>query len=209
MRSFNIINYLALILIFLPHSINAKDLGTHGRVWEIKEQNIVSYIKKMLGKEGIEKFNQDFKEKVRDGVNRPKPVDGITNSTKNKVHYFNPEITLKKDITDHNGKVLHKKGTKINPLDHQEFTRKLLFIDGDIESHVNYALKKHKEIGEDLKIVLINGSPIELMKKNQDIRFYFDQKGHLTTTFGIKTAPSLIQKEGRLIRVESIVLGAK
>jgi hypothetical protein len=45
------------------------------------------------------------------------------------------------------------------------------------------------------------------MKKNQDIRFYFDQKGHLSNTFGIKTVPSLIQKEGRLIRVESIVLG--
>lgn len=206
MRYFNIINYLALILIFIPYSINAKDLGIHGRVWEIKEQNIVSYIKNMLGEKDMQKFNQDFKDRVKDGVNRPMPVKGIIKSSKNKVHYFNPEITLKKDIADHNGRVLHKKGTKINPLDHQQFTRKLLFIDGDIKSHVNYALKKHKEIGEDLKIVLINGSPIELMKKNQNMRFYFDQKGYLTTTFGIKMAPSLIQKEGRLIRVESIVL---
>jgi conjugal transfer pilus assembly protein TraW len=113
---------------------------------------------------------------------------------------------LQKDVVDHTGRVMHKKGTRINPLDYQEFTRKLLFIDGDNKEHVNYALIQHKKFGEDLKIVLVDGSPIELMKTHKMVRFYFDQQGYLTKTFGIKTAPSLVQKEGKLIKIEGIVL---
>ena len=68
----------------------------------------------------------------------------------------------------------------------------------------------------------MNGSPIELMKKYnpqkgdisdknnlQYLRFYFDQKGYLSKTFGIETVPSLVKKEGRLMRVEAIVLGGR
>jgi len=39
------------------------------------------------------------------------------------------------------------------------------------------------------------------------VRFYFDQENHLTKTFGVKTVPTLVKKEGNLMRVEAIVLG--
>ena len=205
MKYFKLLLFLNFIFLFLSKSY-AKDLGAFGEIWKIEEKDIVSYIKQRLSQEDIQKFNDDFKKNVKSKVNRPKPVKGITESTKHKVHYFNPEVTLKKDITDHHGNILHKKGKKINPLDHQDFTRQLLFINGDKNNHVKFALKKHQEIGEDLKIILIDGSPIELMKKNQTIRFFFDQDGFLSKTFGISSTPSLVKKQDKLIRIETIIL---
>ena len=195
------------IMFLFGNNSNAKDLGTHGRVWAIEEQNIVSYIKSQITEEKAQKIQKDFISKSKQHINRPKPVGGIAKTIETKVHYYNPEITLTKDIVDQTGKVLYSKGTKVNPLDHQPFTRQLLFIDGDDMTHVMFAVSKHHQIGDDLKIILTNGSPIELMKKHKYVRFYFDQESHLTKTFGIKTVPTLVKKEGNLMRVEAIVLG--
>ncbi len=189
------------------NKVEAKDLGVQGQVWEIKEKDIVSYIKSQITEEKADKIQKDFISKSKKHINRPKPVGGITKTLESKVHYYNPEITLTKDVTDQTGKVLYKKGTKVNPLDHQSFTRQLLFIDGDDIKQVEFVVFKYHQIGQELKIILINGSPIELMRKHQTIRFYFDQEGYLSKTFGIETVPTLVKKEGRLMRVEAIVLG--
>ncbi len=168
----------------------------------------VSYVKSAITKDGrIEKIQKDFVSNSKKHINRPKKVKGITNTKEKTVHYFNPEITLTKDILDQTGKVLYKKGTKVNPLNFQAFTRQLLFIDGDNPQQVAFAISKHRKIGDNLKIILIKGSPIELMKRNKNVRFYFDQEGYLTKTFGIETVPSLVKKEGNLMKIEGIVLG--
>lgn len=194
------------IMLLFGNNSNAKDLGTHGRVWAIEEQNIVSYIKSQITEEKAEKIQKDFILKSKKHINRPKPVGGITKTIEAKVHYYNPEITLTKDIVDQMGKVLYSKGTKVNPLDRQPFTRQLLFIDGDDMKQVMFVVSKHHQIGDDLKIILTNGSPMELMKKFKMVRFYFDQESHLTKTFGVKTVQTLVKKEGNLMRVEAIVL---
>lgn len=201
-----------LLLIFLVLSASrasSKDLGFHGQVWDIKEENIISYIKEQTSSQRVKEINKKFQKNVKKKVLRPDPVQGISNTVEKKVHFFSPEITLRRDIVDNTGKILHRKGTKVNPLDHQEFSRQLLFINGDDIKQVKYALSKHQQIGEDLKIVLINGSPIELMKDNNMVRFYFDQQGFLVKTFGIKTVPSLVKKEGKLMKIEAVVLGGK
>jgi conjugal transfer pilus assembly protein TraW len=202
------------IMFMFDKNADAKDLGVHGQVWEIKEQNIVSYIKFQITEEKVQQIQKDFVSNSKKRINRPNSVHGITQTQKPKVHYYNPEITLTKDIVDQTGKVLHKKGTKVNPLDHQPFTRQLLFIDGDDAKQVKFAISKHHQIGDDLKIVLVNGSPIELMKKHKTIRFYFDQEGYLTKTFGIETVPTLVKKEEpsrsqMLMRVEAVVIRSK
>ena len=188
------------------NKVEAKDLGVHGQIWEIKENDIVSYIKSQITEEKAEQIQKDFISNSRKHINRPTDVDGISTTLEHKVHYYNPEITLTKDIIDQTGKVLYQKGTKVNPLDHQSFKRQLLFINGDDTKQVKFAISKHHQIGDELKIVLINGSPIELMKKHQTIRFYFDQEGYLSKTFGIETVPTLVKKEGKLMRVEAIVV---
>ena len=95
------------IMFLFGNNSNAKDLGTHGRVWAIEEQNIVSYIKSQITEEKAEKIQKDFISKSKKHINRPKPVGGITKTLERKVHYYNPEITLTKDIVDQAGNVLY------------------------------------------------------------------------------------------------------
>ena len=200
-----------LLLVFTIYAIfgknaEAKNLGVHGNVWEIKEENIVNYIKKQLAKQDTQKLSDEFQKSAEKQIIHPKPATNLEKTTAKTVHYFDPSITLTKDIADQKGKILHKKGTKINPLDHMDFTQTLLFIDGSDTKQVNYSKTLHKKLQNNLKIILLKGSPINLMKENQNMRFYFDQNQYLSQTFGIKTVPSLVKAEGNLIKIEGVVL---
>ena len=77
----------------------------------------IPHVKSAIAKDGrIEKIQKDFVLNSKKHINRPKEVKGITNTKEKTVHYFNPEITLTKDILDQTGKVLYKKGTKISQI---------------------------------------------------------------------------------------------
>jgi len=55
------------------------------------------------------------------------------------------------------------------------------------------------------KIILINGSPLELQKKYK-LWVYFDQSGILTTKFGIKHVPATVSQEGKRLKIREIKL---
>jgi len=55
------------------------------------------------------------------------------------------------------------------------------------------------------KIILVNGSPVELMTAKKR-RFYFDQAGKLTTRFGIEHTPAIVTQAGRVMRVSEVAL---
>ena len=86
---------------------------------------------------------------------------------------------MPKDITDHEGKVLIKGGTKVNPLDYVQWRNPVLFINGHNEDQVNWA---ENQTG---KIVLVEGKPFEVHKRLQRW-IYFDQGGIAVKRFTIK-----------------------
>jgi conjugal transfer pilus assembly protein TraW len=190
------------IYLLFSKNAEAKNLGIHGNIWEIQEVNIITYIKQHIAKQDVEALNKNFAKNAEKQILHPKPATNIIKTIHQTVHYFDPTITLTKDITDQNGKILHTKGTKINPLHHMVFKKTLIFIDGNDTKQVEYASK----INGETKIILVKGSPIKLMQKHKNTRFYFDQEGYLTKTFGIATVPSIAKSDGNLIKIEGIVL---
>jgi carboxypeptidase Taq len=55
------------------------------------------------------------------------------------------------------------------------------------------------------KIILVNGSPQDLMKANS-IRFYFDQQGVLVQKFGIKQVPATVSQHGSKLLIKEIFI---
>ena len=53
--------------------------------------------------------------------------------------------------------------------------------------------------------VMNGGSPFALMKAEQR-RFYFDQSGTLTTKFGVRAVPAVIEQAGRTLKVSEIAI---
>ena len=153
----------------------AKDFGNRAHYFPIQEESIQRYFAKQM-----QSPNLDPKVLAKSAAN-PKPVEGITETKNPKSHFYTPCYTAEKDIADHEGKLIVKKGASYNPLEHTQPSSKLLFIDGTNKNHIAWATA-HSLTD---KIILIKGSPLDLeVQLKRPI--YFDQKGCYTTAFQIE-----------------------
>ncbi len=189
--------FLLLSQYFLL-TANAQDLGVFGETFEIAEEDLLQHmmgkLKKMDQTGELKIAQKKVQEKIKENIAHPKAVQGITNTEKEREFKFDPTITVTRDLADHNGKVFARAGEQFNPLDRVKMSP-MLFIDGDNEKQINWALKKISEkkiFRHDFaKIVLVNGSPFDLQEKlNRSI--YFDQQGLLTKKLGIEHVPAIV-----------------
>ena len=204
-----------LVLLSLLFSIAtfqksiARDYAQQGTVYPIVEQDflkeIMAKLKVMEQNGKLAKFQNGVKKQMVDSVNKPKPVAGITTTKFAKSWLFDPTVFLDHDLADQNGRVFYKAGNKVNPLDHISLTRTLIFIDGDDETQVKWALKQDKLKKGKTKIILVKGAIIDLMKQTKT-RLYFDQNGTLTKKFSIEHTPAKIEQEGKKLRISEVLL---
>lgn len=186
----------------------AGDLGVIGTTFEISEQDILSFISarlKQVEAEGrIDEMNRQFAAKVRAKVERPTPAN-IRTTTQPRSWLYDPTIVVDRDYSDHRGRVFARAGQRINPIERlPDFDRLLVFIDGDDERQVNWALGQSEAHGEHrTKIILTNGAPMELMR-NRRRQFFFDQEARLVTHFNIQQVPATVAKEGTQMRVSEV-----
>ena len=205
----------SLVLLFLLFSITAyqksiaRDYGQQGTVYPIVEQDflkeIMAKLKVMEQNGKLAKFQNGVKKQMFDSVNKPKPVAGITTTKFAKSWLFDPTVFLNHDLADQNGRVFYKAGNKVNPLDHISLTKTLIFIDGDDETQVKWALKQDKIRKGKTKIILVKGVIIDLMKQTKT-RLYFDQNGTLTKKFSIEHTPAKVEQEGKKLRISEVLL---
>jgi conjugal transfer pilus assembly protein TraW len=187
---------------FIPFSeVLAKDFGIVGKVYEIAEKNMLREIEgklEMMKSSGeIERKNQEMKQKMLSYLNRPKEVKGIIDTVEEREYYYDPSYIVNNDIADQDGRVFVMKKARVNPLEYMPLGQKLIFINGDSENQVKWAVSESKK--EKIKIILVKGNLLNLMKENK-VRLYFDQSGVLTSKFGIQQTPAIVeQKELKLL----------
>lgn len=199
------------VLLFLLFSkeIAAKDLGIHGAIFEIKEKNLLEEIKEKLQeakKDGrLEKFQNNVQKQMFDQVNSPKSLSNIVKVTKNREWFFDPSVSLPNDLKDQNGRVFYHAGTKVNPLEKISLSKALLFIDGADEAQVNWALNENLQRNGKVKIILVRGKILDLMKTKK-VRLYFDMNGVLIKKFSIRAYPALVEQKGKVLKIKEIAL---
>lgn len=222
--------YISALLLLVTSSIAmAKDFGIKGHVYEIEEQPFLQMIDERLQKVDMEKEKQKMQSLAKDRVENPRAVDGISSAKKDRSFYWDPTYIVKKDIILPCGKLLYKAGTKVNPLDHMDFDRRLFVIDARNGAQVAWLKSKLKENLETNKIkvasnqeevkkledriILVGGKPFdladELKEEGIDMTVYFDQMGEITGRFGIKYTPALAYQEDKRIRIDQFDLGDK
>jgi len=178
-----------------------KDFGVVGATFEIMEEDLLEVIEQKLEKlsedGSLQKHQQKIALEAQEKIKRPKPVAGIQHIKKARSFTYDPSLTVPYDLKDHQGKVFHAKGTKVNPLDYKSLSKPLLFIDGDDSSQVSWAIGQNPAA----LIILTNGSPFELMEK-LDRSIYFDQEGTLTKKLGILQVPARVTQQEKHLLIE-------
>ena len=203
-------------MVALTTSITfAKDFGTQGHIYQITEQEFLQMIAERLNKIDIKKEQEKMQRVVRDRVQNPRAVEAVKPAAATRSFYFDPTYTLDQDVVLPCGKILHKAGTKVNPLEHMDLNRRLLFIDARkieqvkwLREELDKPLPDQKEPVED-RVILVGGSPStlkELLKDEHKHKVYFDQGGELTTRFGITGSPAVVVQEGLRLKIDEIKL---
>jgi conjugal transfer pilus assembly protein TraW len=194
-----------LFLIFF--TVESKDLGVWGEIFEISERDLLEQIRLKLREiektGGLEAQKEKVERRGKETILHPQPIFGITHTQKIREYQFDPTITVTRDLSDHRGQIFAKKGERFNPLDRISFLKPLLFIDGDDEKQIKWAVSKTRDgsiQGYELsKVILVKGSPLDL-EKRLTREIYFDQLGVLTTKLGIEHVPAIVfQKSGEKV----------
>lgn len=197
--------FAVIMITTLILSAEAKDFGVVGHTYEILEQDIIEYIKAKLASVDIGKLQTEQQAKLKAAVERPSVVPGIIDAKEEREYYFDPSFTLDQDIFDHNHLLMQKAGTKINPLEQVSLNEDLVFINGDNEKQIEFAINHYKSKKEKVKIILVKGSPSEVMKRHM-IWIYFDQAGVLTSKFGIIAVPAIVTEDKLQLKINEIKL---
>lgn len=206
MKPLLILSLFIYLTIFI--AVEAKDLGTHGRIYPIVEKD---FLKVILGRAQGEvdsgKWNkrvERWKIKAIAKTNRP---DGVIlpRSETTESHLYDPSTVTPNDIRDTAGRLIHPAGTKVNPLTMVTMSKQLVFIDGDDRDQVNWMMEATKDVPEKYKVILANGPVIDLMNE-LNRRLYFDQNQKLVTELAIKKLPALVYQEGFYLRIDEVAI---
>jgi conjugal transfer pilus assembly protein TraW len=191
----------------------AKDLGVHGSTVEITERSLLKVIEEKLvraTKSGqLASIQKDIQQKVSDKAQNPARVRGVQKTTTPRRYHFDPTLTVDHDIKDHEGKLIHPKGTCINPLETLSWGKPLVFLDGEDKAQVKWALTHYPKA----KFVLMGGKPLELSSTHSvtthRVRFYFDQGGALIKKFKLQQVPAVVSQNGKRLLIEEIEIKEK
>lgn len=188
-------------------NVSAKNLGVYGETYPVVEINFIealqAKIQKMVDNGDWETYKKKYIKETLDGFKRPKGFQ-LPHALTTQTRYFDPSIILEMDMRLPDGSFLARKGDYINPLKNQNMSSPLIFIDGDNEKQVQWALKKRLE-NPKAYIVLVNGNWYELSVKNKT-KFWFDQTGEFINRMGIERTPSYVSQDNLRLRIDEVGL---
>ena len=207
-RSFPTMLAAALLLgAALPGAASAKDLGVRGATWPVAEPDLLAQIEarliEMEHSGELARLEQEARANARRKLEEPDPAPGIAPARERRSRLWDPAITVARDIRTPDGVLIAAAGTRVNPLERTTLARDLLFVDGRREAEIAWALAREDESGRPVKIVLLAGRPLDLMRRHGR-PFFFDQGGRLAARFGLRFTPSLVAQDGTRLRITEI-----
>lgn len=194
--------------VFAAELAYGKEFGVVGAVFPINELPFVQMMEQKAAKLDIEVLKKQMQSHLAQQLAQPQKLPGIIRTSKERQFHYDPSYVVAEDIILPCGKILHAKGTKINPLEHMDLTSILIFLDGTDEEQKQWLITKLSEYDAkniQVKIILVAGSPGQL---GQELarEVYFDQLGQLTTKFGISQVPALVKQDRIMLIIEEIVI---
>lgn len=184
----------------LNNTVLATDFGKQGNNFPVKEEGFIAMIQRKLKSLDINAHQEQMRTHAKKAVEEPQRVAGIARATKTTSHSYDPSYTITQDVVLPCGKLLYVVGETINPLGSMSWDGKLLFIDGRDKEQVQWV---QEQTADRNKIVLVAGRPLELEEELQQ-PVYFDQAGELTTKFNIVHVPTIVEQEGKYLKITEI-----
>lgn len=181
---------LLVVLLLFVNVFAIENLGTYGKVYKIAEEDILEWIKRNATVPKITKKVVEEKIKKAASVSLNIPVAKRDKVREEEIIYVVPQ-----DIVI-NGKLIAKKGTKINVLKRVKLHRKYIVLaDYMLPKMINYA-------DYNTVFLLTSGNVLDVERKYKDILVYGANEAILRA-LRIEKIPSIVyQHKDKLIILE-------
>ena len=196
---------LTLVLLFSFQAervrSSGKDPGIHGKLYEIREEDMLSYVKRKAGRIDMRALRESMEKKFEESyVEHPSVSLDVPSATEERVRYVDPSVVVRNPLYDHTGKMISPAGT-VNPLDHVSISKSILVLE---EDQIKRALEKAGKSG---------GKPI-LLLTDGDIRRASSLAGQVVYKASpfmlgrprIEKVPSFVTEEGQKLMIKETVL---
>ena len=197
----------ALALVFLFASPVAwaqspgKDLGIHGKLYEIKEEDMLSYVRRKAGAIDMQALRESMEKKIEESYAEHSLVSlDVPSATEERVRYVNPSVVVRNPLYDHSGKMISPAGI-VNPLDHISLSKSIIVLR---EDQLKRALKKISGNGEKPILILTDGDIQRASSLAGQI--VYKASPFMLRRLQIEKVPSLVTQDGRKLRVEELTL---
>jgi len=173
------------------------NLGVVGKVYPIGEKDMEQLLSEKAKNVDTEWVKRQIEATVRKSLVADFP---LPRAKEGRVRHIDPSIVVTEDIRDEKGRTLHAKGTTVNPLDHVALSKAYVIINGKDADQIEFT----RNIKDPKMILLTEGEPVQLGKTlNENV---YIATPPVLQRFEIGCVPAVVSQEGRLIRVEEIVL---
>ena len=197
----------ALAVVFLFASpvawaqSSGKDLGIHGKLYEIKEEDMLSYVKRKAGEIDLQALRESMVKKIEESYAEHSLVSlDVPSATEERVRYIDPSVVVRNPLYDHTGKMIFPAGT-VNPLDHISLSKSILVLR---EDQIKRALEKVSGNGEN-PILLLTDGDIQRASSLASQAAY-KASPFMLIRLQIEKVPSFVTQKGKRLKVREIVL---
>ena len=196
---------LVIVFVFAFQSSQAqpsgKDLGVHGKLYEIREEDMLSYVRRKAGEIDMRALRESMERKLEESYARHSLVSlDIPTSTEERVRYVDPSVNVRNPLYDHTGKRIFPAGI-VNPLDHVPLSKSILVLR---ENQIKRALEQTGESGENAILILTDGD----IQRASSLagRMVYKANPFMLRRLKIEKVPSLVTQEGRKLKVKEMIL---
>ena len=178
-----------------------KDLGVHGKLYEIKEEDMLSYVRRKAGEIDMRALRESMEKKLEEFYAQHSLVSlNVPSATEERVRYVDPSVNVRNPLYDHTGKMIFPAGI-VNPLDHVSLSKNILVLR---EDQVKKALEETDKRGEKPILLLTDGDTRRASSLAGQM--VYKASSFMLRRLKIEKVPSLVEQEGRKLRVEETVL---
>ena len=196
---------LALVLLFAFQServqSSGKDLGVYGKLYEIGEEDMLSYVKRKAGEIDMQVLHESISKKAEKSYPQHSSVSlNVPSATEEQVRYVDPSVNVRNPLYNHTGEMIFPAGT-VNPFDHVSLSKNILMLR---EEQIEMALEEIGKKGGSLIIILTDGDIRRASLLAGQI--VYKANPFILRRLKVEKVPSLVEQEGGKFRVREVVL---
>ena len=180
---------------------SGKDLGVHGKLYEIEEEDMLSRVKRKAAEIDMGALRESILKKAEESYAKHFSVSlDVPTAAEERVRYVAPSVRVGSPLYDHAGKIISPAGT-VNPLDHAPLSRSILVLR---EDQVKGALEKAGERGKNAILIITDGDVGRASSSAG--RIAYRATPFVLRRLRIEKVPSLVTQAGRKLKVREVVL---